>query len=59
MHAGNFDFPGINCLKDSRQQADVPWLNSAYWNPKSRISRNMARPSLCRWEFQQVDREYI
>ena len=37
----------------------VPWLNSAYSKPRSRISRNMARPSVCRWEFQQVESEYI
>src|SRR5579859_894092 len=37
----------------------VPWLSSAYSKPSSRISRNRARPSLWRWEFQQVDREYI
>src|ERR1039458_6626824 len=37
----------------------VPWLNSAYWKPRSRISRSMARPSVCRWEFQQVESEYI
>src|SRR5579859_727616 len=37
----------------------VPWLNSAYSKPRSRISRNMARPSVWRWEFQQVESEYI
>jgi hypothetical protein len=26
----------------------VPWLSSAYAKPKSRISRSMARPSVCR-----------
>src|SRR2546422_10331179 len=37
----------------------VPWLSSAYSKPSSRISRNMARPSVWRWEFQQVENEYI
>src|SRR5438128_2254360 len=37
----------------------VPWLNSAYSNPNSRTSRNRARPSVWRWEFQQVENEYI
>src|SRR5690349_13420163 len=37
----------------------VPWLSSAYSKPRSRISRNIARPSECRWEFQQVESEYI
>src|ERR1041384_5696631 len=37
----------------------MPWLNSAYSKPRSRISRSMARPSVWRWEFQQVDREYM
>src|SRR5215471_15937977 len=37
----------------------VPWLNSAYSKPRSRISRNMARPSVCLWEFQQVESEYM
>src|SRR6266571_2346370 len=37
----------------------VPWLNSAYSKPRSRISRNMARPSVWRWEFQQVEKEYM
>src|SRR4051812_10761602 len=36
----------------------VPWLSSAYSKPRSRISRNMARPSVWRWEFQQVEEEY-
>src|SRR5437762_434879 len=37
----------------------VPWLNSAYSKPSCRISASMARPSVCRWEFQQVENEYI
>src|SRR6266850_8148398 len=37
----------------------MPWLNSAYSNPRSRISRSMARPSVWRWEFQHDDNEYI
>ena len=37
----------------------VPWLNSAWSNPSSRISRSMARPSVWRWEFQQVEKEYM
>src|SRR5579859_6288452 len=37
----------------------VPWLNSAYSKPRSRTSRNIARPSVCRCEFQQVENEYI
>src|ERR1017187_1336684 len=37
----------------------TPWLNSAYSKPRSRISRSIARPSVWRWEFQQVESEYI
>src|SRR6266540_3012478 len=37
----------------------TPWLNSAYSKPRSRISRSMARPSVWRWEFQQVENEYM
>src|SRR5437879_4931843 len=37
----------------------IPWLNSAYSKPRSRISRSMARPSVWRCEFQQVESEYI
>ena len=37
----------------------MPWLSSAYSKPRSRISRNMARPSVWRCEFQQVESEYI
>src|SRR5688572_14641621 len=37
----------------------MPWLNSAYPKPISRISRSMTRPSTCRCEFQHVDNEYI
>jgi len=37
----------------------MPWLSSAQARPSERISRNMARPSVCRWEFQQVESEYI
>src|SRR5258706_6224610 len=44
--------PGMRLMR-------VPWLNSAYLKPSSRISRSMARPSVCRWEFQQVENEYM
>src|SRR5688572_573153 len=37
----------------------MPWLNSAWSKPSSRISRNIARPSVWRCEFQQLDNEYI
>src|SRR4051794_7745865 len=37
----------------------VPWLSSAYSKPRSRISRNIVRPSVCRCEFQQLESEYI
>src|ERR1700677_4025306 len=37
----------------------MPWLNSACVKPSSRISRSMARPSVCRWEFQQLEKEYM
>src|SRR5438046_3912722 len=37
----------------------VPWLSSAYSKPRSRISRSMARPSVWRCEFQQVESECI
>src|SRR5438046_9928545 len=36
-----------------------PWLSSASSKPRSRISRSMARPSVWRCEFQQVESEYI
>src|SRR6185503_16029563 len=37
----------------------MPWLSSAYSKPRSRISRNIARPSVWRCEFQHVEKEYI
>src|SRR5437016_5384840 len=37
----------------------MPWLSSAYSKPRSRISRSMARPSVWRCEFQQVESECI
>ena len=37
----------------------MPWLNSAHSKPRERISRSMARPSLWRGEFQQVEKEYM
>src|SRR5437773_8340896 len=37
----------------------MPWLSSAYSKPRSRISRSIARPSVWRCEFQQVESEYI
>jgi hypothetical protein len=37
----------------------MPWLSSAWEKPSEWISRNMARPSVWRWEFQQVENEYM
>src|ERR1041385_1817270 len=42
-----------------RRLMRMPWLSSAYSNPRSRISRSMTRPSVWRWEFQHDDNEYI
>src|SRR4051794_15164360 len=35
----------------------IPWPSSTSSNPRSLISRNIVSPSVCRLEFQQVEKE--
>jgi hypothetical protein len=60
VQAGNFDLARVHGFKDAGHEAErMPWLNSAWSKPSSRISRSMARPSVWRREFQQVENEYM
>ena len=60
VQGGNLDFPASTAsMMPGRRLMRTPWLNSAQSKPSERISRNMARPSVWRWEFQQVENEYM